>query len=130
MSRAPRATKVLFNILGILFVVLGILGAILPLLPATPFLLLASACFVRGSDRLHDWLMQNRVLGSYIRNFKERRGMPVRAKVVTILILWASLLFSAYRLDMNGVRLALGVVGIGVTGIILKIRTLDESTAN
>ena len=137
LGAAPRgrprntvANKVFFNVLGILFVGLGILGAILPLLPATPFLLLASACFVRGSDRLHDWLMQNRVLGTYIRNFKERRGMPVRAKVVTILILWASLLFSAYRLDMGGVRLALGLVGVGVTGIILKIKTLDESTAN
>ena len=124
------ANKVFFNVLGILFVGLGILGAILPLLPATPFLLLASACFVRGSDRLHDWLMQNRVLGTYIRNFKERRGMPVRAKVVTILILWTSLLGSAYRVDMGGVRLALGIVCIGGTGVILKLRRLDESRAN
>lgn len=56
--------------------------------------------------------------------------MPVRAKVVTIGILWVSLLVSAYRLDIGSVRLALGVIGVGVTGIILKIKTLDESTAN
>jgi uncharacterized membrane protein YbaN (DUF454 family) len=124
------ASKALFNLLGIGFVGLGILGAVLPLLPATPFLLLASACFVRGSSRLHRWLMQNRVLGPYIRDFKERRGMPVRAKVVTLAILWASLLVSAYRLDRGSVRLALGIVGVGVTGIILKIKTPDESSVS
>ena len=124
------ANKVFFNILGSIFVAIGILGIFLPLLPATPFLLLASACYVRGSDRLHDWLMQNKVLGTYIRNFKERRGMPVRAKVVTIGILWVSLLVSAYRLDIDSVRLALGVIGVGVTGIILKIKTLDETATN
>lgn len=124
------ATKVLYNILGSIFVAIGILGVFLPLLPATPFLLLASACYVRGSDRLHDWLMQNRFLGTYIRNFKERRGMPVRAKVVTLVLLWASLAFSAYRVDILGVRIVIALVAIGVTTLILRIKTLDESAVD
>lgn len=124
------ATKFLFNTLGTMFVAIGILGIFLPLLPATPFLLLASACYVRGSDRLHSWLMGNRVLGTYIRNFQQGRGMPLRAKVITIAILWISLLVSAYRLEAPAIRVSLMVVGAGVTLIILRIKTLDESAQN
>jgi len=120
-------TKVLLNIAGTVFVALGILGAFLPLLPATPFLLLASACYVRGSDRLYRRLMGNRYLGSYIRNFQERKGMPVRAKIITIAILWASLSFSIYRVEPVILDTTLVVVGIGVTTLILCIKTLKET---
>lgn len=119
--------KVMLNIAGTIFVALGVLGAFLPLLPATPFLLLASACYVRGSDRLYGWLMNNRLLGPYIKNFREKRGMPVRAKIVTIAILWASLLFSIYRVEPLILDTTLVVVGIGVTTLILCIKTLKEN---
>jgi uncharacterized membrane protein YbaN (DUF454 family) len=120
-------TKVLLNIAGTVFVALGILGAFLPLLPATPFLLLASACYLRGSDRLYRRLMGSRYLGSYIRNFQEKKGMPVRAKVITIAILWASLAFSIYRVEPAILDTTLIVVGIGVTTLILCIKTLKET---
>jgi uncharacterized protein len=119
--------KALLNIAGTIFVALGILGAFLPLLPATPFLLLASACYIRGSDRLYRWLMGNRYLGPYIRNFQEKRGMPMKAKIVSIAILWASLAFSIYRVEPVILDTTLVVVGIGVTTLILCIKTLKET---
>jgi uncharacterized protein len=57
--------RLLFILLGTLCLIVGILGIFLPLLPATPFLLLASACYVRGSHTLHRWLMSHRYLGAY-----------------------------------------------------------------
>lgn len=99
--------KVLLNVAGTVSLGLGILGVFLPLLPATPFLLLASACYLRGSERLHRKLMESRVLGSYIRNFQRGRGIPLRAKVLTIALLWASLLFSIYSVDILAVDLML-----------------------
>lgn len=118
--------KVLFNILGTIFVGLGIAGIILPLVPATPFLLLASACYVRGSDRLHDWLMNHRLMGPYLRNFKEHRAMPMQAKVGTIALLWASIGVSAYSIDRIAVQITLVVIAICTTTYIVRMRTLGR----
>jgi uncharacterized membrane protein YbaN (DUF454 family) len=119
--------KVILNILGTVFLFLAALGIVLPLLPATPFLLLAAACYVRGSKTLHNWLISNKYLGPYITNFKDKKGMPLKAKIVTITVLWASLLFSIYRLDSLLLDYTLLVVGIGVTTLILKLKTLEQS---
>jgi len=117
-------SKVVLNILGTIFLLVGVLGAVLPLLPATPFLLLASACYVRGSTTLHNWLMSHRYLGPYITNIRDKRGMPIRAKIITIIVLWISLLFSIYRVDSLLLDSTLLIVGIGVTTLILKLKTL------
>ena len=109
---------------GSLSLALAVLGVFLPLLPTTPFLLLASACYVRGSERLHRWLMGNRVLGPYISNFRERRGIPLRAKVTTVALLWLPLLYSIYRLDFPLLELALLLMGLIWSVLILRMKTL------
>jgi uncharacterized protein len=118
--------RFLFNILGTLFLLVGIFGIVLPLLPATPFLLLASACYVRGSQTLHRWLMRNKYLGTYITTIKEHRGMPLQAKIMTIAVLWASLLFSFSRVDSMLLDATLLMVGIGVTVLIVRLKTVGE----
>jgi uncharacterized membrane protein YbaN (DUF454 family) len=119
-------TKVVLNTVGTVCVALGVLGIVLPLLPATPFLLLASACYVRGSERLNRRLMGNKYLGPYITNIKERRGMPLRAKVYTLLLLWPSVLFSAYRLNSLPLFLLLVACGAIGTTVVLSLKTLKE----
>ena len=119
-------TKVILNIIGSISLVLAVLGIFLPLLPATPFLLLASACYVRGSERLHRRLMSNKFLGQYIANIQERRGIPLRAKLLTITLLWASLLFSVYRIDIFPVQVMLVAIGITSSTLILRMKTLKE----
>jgi uncharacterized membrane protein YbaN (DUF454 family) len=126
-SSLSSALKVILNIVGSVSLVLGVLGIFLPLLPATPFLLLASACYLRGSERLHGWLMSNRVLGTYIKNIQQRRGIPLRAKIVTITILWLSLLFSIYRIDILLLQLMLCFIGITSSAFIFRIKTLKEN---
>lgn len=119
--------KIILNIVGSISLVLGVLGIFLPLLPATPFLLLASACYLRGSDRLYRWLMNNKVLGTYIKNIQQRRGIPLRAKLITVAILWLSLLFSIYRVDIFPVQLMLCFIGITSSAFILRMKTLKEN---
>lgn len=120
------ATKIILNVIGTICVLLGILGAILPLLPATPFLLLASACYIRSSDRLYRRLTTNRYLGPYILNFREKRGLPLKAKVYSIILLWGSLLFSAYRLQNSVLTVTLLTVGLGVSIFIWSTKTLKD----
>jgi uncharacterized protein len=125
------AKKALLVAAGSVCLALAVLGIFLPLLPTTPFLLLAflllaSACYVRSSERLHGWLMRNRLLGGYIRNFKERRGIPLRAKVTTVVLLWLPLLYSVYRLDLLWLEVLLVLMGLAWSVLILRMKTLRE----
>ena len=70
--------------LGFLFLALGALGVVLPVLPTTPFLRLAAACFARSSQRFYDWLLNSRVFGQLIRNWRDTRSIPRRAKRLAI----------------------------------------------
>jgi len=70
----------IYIIAGWLFVVIGIIGVVTPLLPSTPFLLLASACFARGSQRFHHWLMTHPKLSRPILDWQEQRVIRKPAK--------------------------------------------------
>ncbi len=111
---------------GVLFVGLGVIGAFVPVLPTTPFLLLAAACFVRSSERMHRWLHQNRVFGEYLRRYRDGEGIPLASKIWTLALLWATLggsAFVAVPARLWWVRLFLLAVGLGVTIHILRIKT-------
>lgn len=111
---------------GWIFVGLGLVGAVLPLLPTTPFLLLAAACFARSSQRFYHWLHANRLFGDYLRRYRDGEGIPLRAKVISISLLWLTLTSSAlFALPSHWWHLRLGLVliGLAVSVHILRIRT-------
>jgi hypothetical protein len=104
-------------------VALAVFGLFLPILPTTPFLLLAAACFARSSPRFHSWLISNRVFGLYIRNYQEGRAMRPLHKAISLLLLWAVLLFTAWlAVSSIWARGLLVVVGIGVTVHLLTLK--------
>jgi uncharacterized membrane protein YbaN (DUF454 family) len=107
--------KLFYNVAGVVAVLLGIVGIFLPLLPTTPFLLLASACFARGSTRLHNWLLSHRVFGDYLRNFEAGRGIPLTAKIVATVLLWISLLGAMRRVDSLALQALLFLTGACVS---------------
>ena len=107
--------KTVLIIIGIIALVLGVLGLFLPLLPTTPFLLLASACFARGSDRMHRWLLNHGVFGAYLRSFEEGKGIPLRAKIVAISMLWVSMAVSIAMVGHVALRVLLVVIAVAVT---------------
>ena len=119
--------KGLLSICGVLAVVLATLGIVLPLLPTTPFLLLAAACFIRSSDRLYRWLIAHKWFGPYIRNYREHRALTLRAKVMTVVLLWITLGFTIFGLiDDLMIQIALFLIGSGVTLHVLRYKTLPN----
>lgn len=110
---------------GWLSVVLGVLGIFLPLLPTTPFLLLAAACFLRTSPRFYLWLIQHPKLGRYVIYYLDGKGIPGRAKIYTLLLMWSTLLLTAFVLvDRLPVKIILPAVGVLVSIYILRQPTL------
>ncbi len=112
---------------GTLFLALGVVGIFIPLLPTTPFLLLAAACYARGSDRFYHWLMNNKYLGSYIKNYLERKGIPLKIKLIVLTLLWVTILASLYFIVNNvWIEIILLVIALGVTIHILTIKTYKK----
>lgn len=117
--------KPLFVAVGSVSLALGIAGIFLPLLPTTPFLLLASACYLRGSERMHRWLLGHGRLGAYIRQFEEGKGIPRRAKAVAIALLWVSIAHAVYMVaEATALRVFLVLLACGVTAYLLRLPTL------
>ena len=72
---------------GLVALLLGLIGAFLPVLPTTPFLLLAAACFSRGSPRLHRWIREHPRFGPLVCDWEEYRAISLRAKRLAISML-------------------------------------------
>jgi len=112
-------------IIGSFFTGLGIFGIFLPLLPATPFLLLAAACYIRSSERFYKWLINNKWLGSYIKNCLEGKGVLLKAKILSISLLWITIGYSViFVVNIFQIRVILILIAIGVTMHLFFIRTL------
>lgn len=123
-----RGTPLLSAILvvsGTVSLGIGIAGVFLPLLPTTPFLLLAAACYARGSKRLHRLLLENRVFGRYIKDYVERRGVSLGVKLVLLPLLWGTITYSAlFAVHSAALRALLFAVASLVSLHILRLKTL------
>ena len=117
--------KILLTILGTISLVLGILGIFLPILPTTPFLLLSAALYFRSSPRLYEWLLAHPYLGPYIKNFREHRAIPLRVKIVSVSLVWITLLYCAIAVaQLWWFRLFFILLACGISAHILRYKTL------
>lgn len=117
-------TRLVLVIAGNIFVGLGILGIFLPLLPATPFFLLAATCFAKSSPKFYHWLMNNRWFGSYLKNYRDKKCIPKKIKIVSISILWIVILSTiVFAVETIFFKIILIIIAIGVTTHISSLTT-------
>lgn len=116
--------KYILIVLGSISLALGVIGIFLPLLPTTPFLLLAAALYVRSSEELYNWLIHQKYLGTYIRNFREHKAIPLHAKIISVTLVWATLLYCAIGIIEN-IYLSIGllILAVGISWHILSYKT-------
>ena len=116
--------RILFIVLGSVCVGLGVIGIFVPLMPTTVFLLLAGFFYARSSPRFYNWLLNHRWLGTYLRNYRDGRGVPMRDKVITLVVLWVSIgLTSIFLVHTWWVILMLLVIAAGVTIHLASLKT-------
>ena len=118
--------KIICIIVGTVSLAIGIF---VPLLPTTPFLLLTAALYFRGSPRLYQWLLNHKYFGTYIRNFRENKAIPLRAKVISLLLMWGTMLYCIFFLiPLTWIKVLLLLVAAGVTWHILSFKTLRNDS--
>ena len=111
-------------IFGIIFTGIGMTGVFLPILPTTPFVLLAAICFSKGSMKMHDKLLNSKLLGGYIRDYKEGKGMLLGRKITALIFLWVSIGYSIIFAVPNIYgKATLFVIACAVTTHLLVMKT-------
>ena len=73
-------SRLLWLALGFLFAAIGTVGIVIPGLPTTPLMILAAACFAKSSQRFYDWVINNRMFGQHVKNYREGNGIPKKSK--------------------------------------------------
>lgn len=93
--------KACWLLAGWIFFTIGIVGIYLPVLPTTPFLILTSYCFSKGSNRLHRWILSLPAVGPVISDWEEHGTIRLRAKTFATTIIVAFLLYLYLLLDVS-----------------------------
>ncbi len=125
----PLLRRLIF-IGGWLAVVLGVIGLLLPVVPTAPFLILAAYCFLNSSPRFYHWLVEHRVFGLYVRYYLSGQGMPERAKLMAVGMLWLMMLITAlWIIDSEWLSALLLTIALAVSIYIAALPEPVETVA-
>lgn len=114
-------------IIGFLFVVLGALVAFLPLIPSTPFLLLASFFFSKGSKRFYQWLINTSLYQKHLHEFVQTRSMSLTMKAFILLPASFVLISASIYSPNRHVKLfIITLTAIKFYYLIFRVKTIKE----
>lgn len=112
-----KLTRYLYIIGGTLSLTLAILGIVVPGLPTTPFALLSAFLFAKSSERLYNWLLNNKILGPRIKNYHKKKGVTKKGKIGVIIFMTLMVLFSSFVV-IKIIKLRLLILSLGLIGAI------------
>lgn len=106
--------------LGVLSASFGIVGVFLPLLPTTPFMLLAAWCFVRSSEKAHQWLYRQPVIGEALRDWDSNKAISRKAKILAVSMMALSLVFIWLKVKILPLKIAVTILLLCVSVFLLS----------
>ena len=95
-----KLINILLIVVGLLFTGIGMVGVLIPVLPTTPFLILASICFMRSSDKFDKWLRETKIYKDYAEDYVRDGSMTFKRKAKLMFISDMMLLFPLIKLDI------------------------------
>lgn len=126
----PLFSRLMWFFLGFIIMIIGLIGIIIPGLPTTPLMILAAACFAKSNQKFYDWIINNKLFGHHVKNYREGKGIPKKSKPIILTTLWGFVLFAVFIAIPNSAppiskisTLILAIIG---TVFILKIPNLQN----
>ena len=120
-----KVKKYFYITLGFIALGLGLIGVILPILPTTPFLLLTSFCFAKGSERFHVWFTNTNIYKKHLESFVKERAMTLKQKVVLLSFVNFMLAFPLILVDVLPMRITIIVlIIIKLYYFIFRVKTI------
>lgn len=109
---------------------IGAIGVALPILPTTPFLLVASFCFARGSEKFHKWFLGTKLYKNHLDSFVRERAMTLKTKLCILLPVSAMLMCAFFMMsNLPGRMVILGLILFKYTYFFTKIKTIRIEAA-
>ncbi len=119
VSRSPLLRAVYF-VLGVFFFAGGLIS-FLPGIPTADLFVLSAFFFARSSDRFHNWMVNHRVIGKFIRQYSSGEGFSIRSKTIAVGGIVLSLGFSIIVLvEPVWLKVFLGAVGVYAVWFVLS----------
>lgn len=115
----------IYLLIGFISLFLGMIGIAIPVLPTTPFLLLASVCFAKGSKKFHNWFINTKIYKDNLESFVESREMPLKTKIFLMIISSTMIFISVFMVDIIYLKIMLICIDIfKYYYFIFKIKTI------
>jgi uncharacterized protein len=122
MHRNPLL-RVTYLVLGWLCVISGAIGVVLPGWPTTIWIIVATYFFARSSPRFYNWLMNHRVFGPLVRDWRDGKGMTRRAKRLAVGTIFVTIGISIALVPYPWLKVLLVVVAVSVSTYLLRLPT-------
>jgi uncharacterized membrane protein YbaN (DUF454 family) len=119
-----RTLRSVFLVLGIFFLGLAFIGIVVPLIPTVGPVLLAAYFFSKSSERFDQWLIQNRLFGGIVRDWRAGLGFTIRAKSIAIGAIIVTFTISiVFVVDQSIIRVALFALAAALVIYIAQLPT-------
>jgi len=124
-GKSKSIVNILYISLGFLFLGIGALGVALPVLPTTPFLLLASFFFTKGSEKFNNWFLSTKLYKNHLESFVTSRSMELKTKIKILILASTMLILAAYFVDILYFRIFISLLIVyKYYYFIFKIKTI------